>query len=281
MPDLNSGKKHSICDLLEIMGMLRDEDKGCPWDIQQTFQSIVPHTIEEVYEVVEAIEQKDYAHLPNELGDLLFQVIFYSQVGKEQGLFEFEDVVQEICEKLLTRHPHVFPNATMESCGRDHEISPAEVERNWEAIKLQEKGKKSETDKRALADIPLSLPALDRAVKIQKKAAKTGFDWSEAIQVFEKLKEECGELETAVALNKSEDINEDINEEFGDLLFTLVNLGRKLGLRPESSLRQANRKFIRRFQAMEQLIGHDNEAINDLPLEKLEEYWQAVKQSEA
>ncbi|MEX2367088.1 MAG: nucleoside triphosphate pyrophosphohydrolase, partial [Pseudohongiellaceae bacterium] len=212
-------------ELLAIMAMLRDPEHGCPWDLQQNFQTIAPHTLEEVYEVVDTIDRQDYLHLKNELGDLLFQVVFYAQLGREQQLFGFDDIVSEIIDKLLQRHPHVFPDASMESFGRTSALTPGQVESNWEAIKSAERQQKSadsEADESEQAsvmdDIPLAFPALTRARKIQKRAANLGFDWPDSTGVFAKLAEEIVELQQAVAGKRADDIA----DELGDLLFTIV-----------------------------------------------------------
>lgn len=266
----------TMAELLEIMRMLRDPEHGCPWDRKQTFSTIVPHTLEEVYEVADTIEREDYGHLANELGDLLFQVVFYAQLGKEQGLFTFEDVVGEIGHKLLTRHPHVFPRATMASFGQQGEITAEQVEGNWEAIKQAERADKAGDEPSLLDDIPLSLPALSRAAKIQKRAARGGFDWPDISGVFDKLREEIAELEAAVATREQAHIE----DELGDVFFSLVNLARHLKVEPESCLRQGNRKFEGRFRALEALVSRQGRDLKDMTLEELEDAWQAVKRQE-
>jgi ATP diphosphatase len=260
-------------ELLKIMSMLRDNEHGCPWDRKQTFETIAPHTLEEVYEVVDTIERGDYPHLPNELGDLLFQVVFYAQIGKESGLFDYDTIVAEITNKLLTRHPHVFPDATVESFGIKKELSPEQVEGNWEEIKAKERQNKAGADVSILDDIPKAFPALTRARKIQKRVANEGFDWPDISGVLDKVDEECDELKEAISSGSGDAIE----EELGDLFFTLVNLARHLKIDPESSLRKANEKFEHRFRALETQVNASGKRIEDLSLESLEEYWQAVK----
>ena len=251
--------------------MLRDAEHGCPWDRKQTFRSIVPHTLEEVYEVADTIERGDLSHLANELGDLLFQVIFYAQLGSEEGHFDFADVVNEICTKLLVRHPHVFPDATMASFGNQAGITPEQVEGNWETIKQAERAGKGTGS--LLDDIPGAFPALTRARKIQKRAAGAGFDWPDIQGVVEKVEEETGELREALAGNDAGQVE----EELGDLLFSLVNLSRHLKIDPESCLRKANKKFENRFRALEQQVAADGRRLESLSLDELERYWQGVK----
>jgi ATP diphosphatase len=263
-------------ELLEIMRMLRDPEYGCPWDRKQTFRTIVPHTLEEAYEVADTIEREDYDHLANELGDLLFQVVFYTQLGKEQGLFTFEDVVKEITQKILTRHPHVFPRATMASFGEQAGITAEQVAGNWEAIKQAERADKAVAEPSLLDDIPMSLPALSRAAKIQKRAARGGFDWPDITGVFDKLREEIAELEEAADGGSQAHIE----EELGDVFFSLINLSRHLHVEPESCLREGNRKFERRFRALETHASAQGRALKDMTLAELETAWQSVKRDE-
>ena len=268
----------NIEQLLTLMSMLRDAEHGCPWDRQQDFKSIAPHTLEEVYEVIDTIEREDYAHLQNELGDLLFQVVFYAQLGKEVGLFDFNNIVEEITRKLLHRHPHVFPNGTLESFGQPGQLDARQVEANWELIKQQERAEKpvaGEVDDSVLQDIPLALPALSRARKLQKRAAGVGFDWARSRQVLDKLKEEISELEEAMDAESEAEIR----DEFGDVLFSAVNLGRHLKQDSETCLRQANQKFEQRFRKLEKLVSADNKSLQSLSLDELEQYWQQVKNS--
>ena len=256
------------------MRRLRDPKSGCPWDLKQNFQSLTSHTLEEAYEVVDAIEQDDMSHLSEELGDLLFQIIFYSQLAEEQSQFSFDDIISTITQKLIRRHPHVFPEGTIESSRvslADAEI--VEIKRVWEEIKRQER-----TDKgigKTLDDIPLALPALNRALKLQKRAANVGFDWSDIKPVIEKINEEVIELE--VEIKRGDKVR--MADELGDLLFSCVNLARHLKLDPETSLRGANQKFKRRFESMELLAGKTK--IEDHSADQLELLWGKVKRSES
>tara|TARA_B110000037_G_scaffold204199_1_gene247949 strand:- start:265 stop:1095 length:831 start_codon:yes stop_codon:yes gene_type:complete len=270
----NQKTEYGIEDLRYLMRRLRDPKSGCPWDLKQNFQSLTSHTIEEAYEVVDAIEQDDMSHLSEELGDLLFQIIFYSQLAEEQSQFSFDDIISTITQKLIRRHPHVFPEGTIESSRvslADEEI--VEIKRVWEEIKRQER-----TDKgigKTLDDIPLALPALNRALKLQKRAANVGFDWSDIKPVIEKINEEVIELE--VEIKRGDKVR--MADELGDLLFSCVNLARHLKLDPETSLRGANQKFKRRFESMELLAGKTK--IEDHSADQLELLWGKVKRSES
>ena len=270
----NQKTEYGIEDLRYLMRRLRDPKSGCPWDLKQNFQSLTSHTIEEAYEVVDAIEQDDMSHLSEELGDLLFQIIFYSQLAEEQSQFSFDDIISTITQKLIRRHPHVFPEGTIESSRvslADAEI--VEIKRVWEEIKRQER-----TDKgvgKTLDDIPLALPALNRALKLQKRAANVGFDWSDIKPVIEKINEEVIELE--VEIKRGDKVR--MADELGDLLFSCVNLARHLKLDPETSLRGANQKFKRRFESMELLAGKTK--IEDHSADQLELLWGKVKRSES
>jgi ATP diphosphatase len=270
----NQKTEYGIEDLRYLMRRLRDPQSGCPWDLKQNFQSLSSHTIEEAYEVVDAIEQDDMSHLSEELGDLLFQIIFYSQLAEEQSQFSFDDIISTITQKLIRRHPHVFPEGTIESSRvslADAEI--VEIKRVWEEIKRQER-----TDKgvgKTLDDIPLALPALNRALKLQKRAANVGFDWSDIKPVIEKINEEVIELE--VEIKRGDKVG--MADELGDLLFSCVNLARHLKLDPETSLRGANQKFKRRFESMELLAGKTK--IEDHSADQLELLWGKVKRSES
>ena len=270
----NQKTEYGIEDLRYLMRRLRDPKSGCPWDLKQNFQSLTSHTIEEAYEVVDAVEQDDMSHLSEELGDLLFQIIFYSQLAEEQSQFSFDDIISTITQKLIRRHPHVFPEGTIESSRvslADAEI--VEIKRVWEEIKRLER-----TDKGAgktLDDIPLALPALNRALKLQKRAANVGFDWSDIKPVIEKINEEVIELE--VEIKRGDKVR--MADELGDLLFSCVNLARHLKLDPETSLRGANQKFKRRFESMELLAGKTK--IEDHSADQLELLWGKVKRSES
>ncbi|WP_457666426.1 nucleoside triphosphate pyrophosphohydrolase [Thiolapillus sp.] len=260
---------HKIESLLDIMARLRDPHKGCPWDRKQSWATIAPYTIEEAYEVADAIENGDYAELKNELGDLLFQVVFYAQMGKEQGLFDFGAIVESICEKMMRRHPHVFADAR-----HDDEAALKEA---WEQEKSRERAQKKGEPSHVLEGVAKTLPALVRADKLQKRAARVGFDWPDATGAMEKVKEELAEVQQAVA-RKDPDA---VEEEVGDLLFAAVNVARLLGVDAEMALRRDNRKFERRFQLMEQYLrDRGQEDMTALSLEQLEQAWQQVKDTE-
>lgn len=262
-------KRYQLDDLLAIMTRLRDPEHGCPWDLKQDFRSIVPYTLEEAYEVADSIERDDIPALKGELGDLLFQVIFYCQLAREQGLFEFADVVQAVSEKLTRRHPHVF--------GGRQFADVAAINANWEAEKARERQQKDVAAVSVLDDIPLGLPALSRANKIQKRCASVGFDWTELGPVLDKVHEEIDEVMHEV--NQPEPDRERIAEELGDLLFANVNLVRHLGHESEQVLRAANQKFERRFREVERRLTADGRDLRACSLEEMEEVWQQVKES--
>ena len=255
-----------MAELLGIMARLRAA-QGCPWDRQQTFASIAPYTIEEAYEVADAIERGDMEHLREELGDLLFQVVFHSQMASEAGDFDFDAVVGAICDKLTRRHPHVF--------GNHAPLSVAEQAQVWENIKA---GERSGTDPSALQGVPTALPALMRAYKLSKRAARVGFDFEHAGQCADKVDEELAEVRAAAC--QTEMASAQIFEEIGDLLFAAANLARKLDVDAEAALRAANSKFERRFRAMESMAAGRGEAFEELNLAAQESLWQAVKRSE-
>ena len=254
-----------IQSLLDIMRQLRDPDSGCPWDLKQNFHTIVPYTIEETYELAEAIAIEDFAQIRDELGDVLFQVVFYAQMASEQALFTFEDVVDGIAEKLLRRHPHVF------AVTGGQRVSESEVKRRWEQIKVEERQQKNQRG--TLDDVPRALPALSRSQKLQKRAASVGFDWSELDAVRGKVDEELGELAEAV----SEGDSAAIESEVGDIFLAMVNLARHLGVDAEAALRHANRRFEDRFSLMETAAERDGSQLSEESLERLEERWQAAK----
>lgn len=256
-------EKPEINRLLDIMSQLRNPDGGCPWDLKQSFASIVPSTLEEAYEVADAIENNDMSQLKEELGDLLFQVVFYSQLAKEAEMFDFADVSNGISQKLIHRHPHVFDNKTLNN--------DSEVSSNWEALKAQERAAKGLD--RVLSDIPLSLPALSRAQKLQRRAANVGFDWNNTTQVLAKLNEEQIEFDEAMA---SAD-KEAMADELGDMMFCMVNLARHLDLDAESVLRAANRKFETRFNNVEVQVEDSGHSWQEHELSQLEDYWQNAK----
>lgn len=263
--------------LLAIMRRLRDPESGCPWDLQQTFATIAPHTLEEAYEVVDAIESGDMLQLRSELGDLLFQVVFHAQLGSEQGLFDFDAVVEDIAAKLLRRHPHVFPAGEARASTTGTVVSVEQVAGTWEQIKAEERRQK-DTQRRVseLDDVPLALAALPRAAKIQKRAAAVGFDWHDKRGVLAKLQEELGEFGQAAEA----DDGEGLAEEFGDILFTLVNLSRHLQLDAEGALRKATSKFEQRFRDMETALAADGRSVRDLSDTELDVRWQQAKMRE-
>jgi len=255
--------------LLEIMEHLRDPQQGCPWDRRQGFESIVPHTIEEAYEVADAIQRGDYAELRSELGDLLFQVVFYAQLGKEQGLFDFEQIAQAICDKLVRRHPHVFGDTGYED--------EAQLREAWERSKEHERSAGSHGRAGALDGVARALPELSRAVKLQRRAARVGFDWDDPQEVFLKVEEELGEIHEALAEDHGPGR---VEEEVGDLLAAMANLARHLGVDPETALRKANAKFERRFRAMEDHLDAEGRTPRDCGLAELDALWERVKEAE-
>lgn len=262
---------YQLVDLLRVMDRLRDPEKGCPWDLAQDFDTIVPSTLEECYELVEAIEDGDFPHLAEELGDLLFQVVFYARLGQEQGLFDFLQVVDTLVEKLVRRHPHVFAAGEIEGVVNG-ESSVIEVGQSWEQIKRQERSAREQHS--ALADIPRALPALSRAQKVQKRAANVGFDWSEIEAVLDKVREELDEYQQA-----RQETRHRQEEELGDLLFSCVNLARHAGVDAEAALRRATAKFERRFHCMEQNLQARGDAMIDLDEAALDIAWEAAKRT--
>ena len=257
----------SLARLLEIMRRLRDPRSGCPWDIEQDFDSIAPYTIEEAYEVADAIERRAWDDLRGELGDLLLQTVYHAQMAEEQGLFSFEDVARSVADKMIARHPHVF--------GEESRDKSAEQQtRDWEAQKARERAGKDRGG--VLADVALNLPALMRAEKLQKRAARVGFDWPDIGQVLDKLTEEASELaEARDSLGTAE-----IFEEYGDLLFVVVNLGRHLKLDPEAALRAANAKFTRRFEVIEARLAAEGRRPEQATLAEMDAIWNAAKHAE-
>ncbi|MEH6524909.1 MAG: nucleoside triphosphate pyrophosphohydrolase [Sneathiella sp.] len=255
--------------LLDIMSRLRNPDGGCPWDLQQDFSTIAPHTIEEAYEVADAIAEGDMEDLKGELGDLMFQVVFYAQMAKENGDFDFNGVIDAISDKMIRRHPHVFGTT---------DIGSAEAQTvAWEDAKAQEralKAKARQTPPSALDGVANGLPALTRAVKLQNRAARVGFDWPDIGPVFDKIDEEMAELKEEIEQGGSQ---HRIAEEYGDLLFVLANLGRHLELEPETILRQANKKFTGRFQAVEALLAKRGKGPSDSTLKEMDGLWNKVK----
>ena len=255
--------------LLMVMAMLRHPETGCPWDVEQTFATIAPYTLEEAYEVADAIQNGDMTGLKEELGDLLLQVVFHARMAEEQDLFAFEDVSIGIADKMIRRHPHVFGTAHV----RDADAQTAA----WEEMKAEERSSKSDAGS-ILDDVAMALPALTRAEKLQKRAGRVGFDWPSAREVIEKIREEMDELEAE--LDRSEVQADAVSEEMGDLLFACANLARKLKVDPEEALRQANYKFTGRFQSMERWLAEAGEQLQDKSLEELEALWNKAKEKE-
>lgn len=253
--------------LLAIMAALRDPESGCPWDIEQTFATIAPYTIEEAHEVADAIARRDHDDLRGELGDLLFQAVYHGQMAAEAGLFDFGDIVNTVADKMIARHPHVFGDESRDK-------SAAQQVRDWEAIKAQERAARAERG--VLEGVALGLPALTRAVKLQNRAARVGFDWPGPAQVLDKLAEETAELVQAQAGADPAHLA----EEFGDLLFVMANLARHLDIDPEEALRAANAKFTRRFQSIESALAAQGRRPEDSTLDEMDALWNAAKATE-
>lgn len=251
----------AMARLLEVMNTLRRE---CPWDREQTFDSLRSNTIEETYELADAITDHNMEGIREELGDLLLHVVFYSKLGEEQGAFDFADVANALCDKLIYRHPHVY--------GDIHANTPAEVKANWEELKLRKKNRKSGT----LGGVPRSLPALVKAYRVGEKAAGAGFDWQRREDVWEKVREELSEVEAEMKAGRKEGLE----AEFGDLFFALVNASRLYGVDPESALERTNKKFIRRFNYMEQRAAEEGHTLYELTLDEMEALWQQAKTEE-
>lgn len=268
-----------IQDLIAIMARLRTPEIGCPWDLKQDFRSIAPYTIEEAYEVADAIERGDFDDLKDELGDLLLQVVFYAQMASEERRFEFGDVVEAITTKLIRRHPHVFGDLDLSDA--------AAVKERWDEIKAEEKAERAakrsgngETVEHEglLTDVPVALPALARAEKLQKRAGKVGFDWNDPRAVLEKIREEIAEIETELA--KPEHAAERVEDEVGDLLFAVANLARHLKVEPETALMHANAKFVRRFNHIESALEARGRPLEDATLDEMEALWTEAKAQE-
>lgn len=255
--------------LRAVMAALRTPETGCPWDLKQDFASIAPYTIEEAYEVVDAIARDDMDDLKLELGDLLLQVVFHARMAEEQGLFDFNDVANAISDKMQFRHPHVFSDT--------HVADAAQVQDNWEALKAAERAKKAPNSEPAslMDDVPNALPGLTRAVKLQKRAAQAGFDWQAAAPILAKLDEEVAEFKAEMSAETID--KQRLTDEFGDMLFVMANLARHLKLDPETAIRSTNRKFDRRFRYIEQKAAENGEKMDALSLEALEAYWQESK----
>ena len=284
---------YQLSDLLYLMERLRTPVTGCPWDLKQTYETIVSHTLEEAHEVVDAIERGDKGDLKDELGDQLFQVVFYAQLGREEGAFEFSDVLNNIVEKLLRRHPHVFPKGQLrELFPEGTEFSDEDVKRQWEEIKAEERRLKPQKESSTagfsvdrdsvLKDIPKNFPALTRAEKLQKRAAQHGFDWPDLPPVFGKLEEEIAELK--VEINqfagqdlRSEEAHRRLTDEMGDVLFCCVNLARFLKVNPDEALRSTNNKFVSRFQYLEEKLHKQGKKLTETELAELDALWDEAK----
>jgi nucleoside triphosphate diphosphatase len=261
--------KPTIDDLLRIMATLRDRERGCPWDLEQDFDTIAPYTIEEAYEVADAIDRRDYAALCDELGDLLLQVVFHAQMATEAGYFDFDDVVAAICSKMTARHPHVFADASFGNA--------AEQTAAWEAIKAEERAAKGDVDTSALAGVSRGMPEWQRALKLQQRAARVGFDWPSVDPVFDKLGEELDEVHAEFARGRDP---ERLNDEIGDVLFVCVNLARHANVDVSRALRHANAKFERRFRRMEALAAEAGEVLSGKPLAEQDALWDRAKAEE-
>lgn len=287
----SSDYRYDLSDLIYLMQRLRDPDTGCPWDIQQTFDSIIPHTIEEAHEVAQAIGEKDWSHVEEELGDLLFQVIFYSQLGAEKELFDVSSVINILVTKLIRRHPHVFPQGNLKDQRAPNSCpSEAEIKAQWQIIKAQEKALKATRSSKPLKvtdglelveylqDIPRSLPALSQADKIQKTVSLRGFDWSEIAGVLDKVREELQEVEEEIPLADPTRLNHEV----GDLLFAVVNVARHLGVNPEQALMDTNKRFSERYSIAERYLAKTGRTLelgneNKVSDYEMETAWQEAK----
>nr|WP_246432262.1 nucleoside triphosphate pyrophosphohydrolase [Xanthomonas theicola] len=265
--------RYDLPALLAIMARLRDPAQGCPWDLEQDFASIAAYTIEEAYEVADAVDRQDLAELKDELGDLLLQVVFHAQMARERAAFGFDDVVAAICDKMVRRHPHVFGDSQVGDA--------AQQTLNWEQIKRDERSAAGKTDSSVLAGIARGLPEWQRASKLQARAARVGFDWPGPGPVLDKLQEELQEVRMEIERGVVQDNHARLQDELGDLLFVCVNLARHAQVDVGAALRHANLKFERRFRAMEQLAQQDGDALQELSLQQQEAYWQRVKREES
>lgn len=272
--------RHGIDDLLTLMQVLRNQEQGCPWDIQQDWDSIVPHTLEEAYEVADAIERRAFDELPGELGDLLFQVVYYAQFGAEEQRFDFADIVDTLTAKMLRRHPHVFPEGTLTSRRPPgvsaEEVQTQQVNSRWESLKAEERAERAVNAPSVLDDVPRTLPALSRAAKLSRRAARVGFDWPDARGVIDKIREELAEVEEALAAGDQQHAQEEV----GDLLFAVTNLARTLKADPEQCLRATNAKFERRFRFIERELSAAQRPLTEASLDEMEAHWQAAKAEE-
>lgn len=273
----NAPRPYAIGDLLRVMARLRDPENGCPWDREQDFESIAPYTIEEAYEVADAIARNDLDALKDELGDLLLQVVYHARMAEEDSRFGFGDVVDGITAKMIRRHPHVFEDPGL----RNSFLASG----TWERIKAEEKAERGDKDGAgsALDDVPVALPALTRAVKLQWRAARVGFDWPSLTPVLDKIEEELEELKSAIGEEKREagaPASKSVREEYGDLLFVMANVARHLGIDPEASLRDANAKFVRRFHSIEAALRAEGRRPEDSTLEEMDQLWDEAKAAE-
>jgi len=265
------GKPYALSDLLDVMARLRDPETGCPWDVKQNFESIAPYTIEEAYEVADAIEKRDMDGLKEELGDLLLQVVYHAQLASEMATFSFTDVVDGITRKMIRRHPHVF-----EDPSRREEFLATDL---WDRIKSEEKAERGQPVEAAsiLDEVPVGMPGLTRAAKLQKRAAKVGFDWSNVGLIFGKVEEELDELKEAISQSEPQ---ERIAEEFGDAIFVMANVGRHLGIDPEAALRGTSAKFIRRFKSIEAALHAQGRTPQEASLDEMDALWNEAKAKE-
>lgn len=262
---------YNFDDLKYLMARLRDPETGCPWDLKQSYETIVPHTIEETYEVVDAINREDFDNLREELGDLMFQSFFYAQIADEESRFDINDVIHGIVEKLIRRHPHVFPLGTLESRREAHQsVDELQVGATWDAIKAKEK---SSSEASYLDDVPRALPAFNRAEKLQKKASKVGFDWGEVAPVIDKVREELDEVVEAIDDGDSDAIESEV----GDVLFAAINLARLAGVNPEQALRRSNEKFATRFSYIETALKEQGRSVHEASLQEMDELWNEAK----
>jgi nucleoside triphosphate diphosphatase len=270
-------KRHTLGDLLAVMARLRDPVAGCPWDVTQSFASIAPYTIEEAYEVADAVAREDLDALKDELGDLLLQVVYHAQMASEEKRFDFADVVDAITRKMVRRHPHVFEDPKL----KDEFVKTG----LWQRIKAEEKAERgARAGGSRLDDVPIALPALTRAVKLQKRAAEVGFDWPSLAPVFVKAEEEIAELKAAIDADHNDAKKppaKQVTEEFGDLLFVVANIAQHLGIDPEASLRETNAKFTRRFKSIEAALAAEGRKPEDATLEEMDRLWEEAKAAEA
>lgn len=269
--------RYTLDDLLTLMQVLRDPQQGCPWDVAQHWNSIVPHTIEEAHEVADAIERRAFDELPGELGDLLFQIVYYAQFGREEGRFDFHDIVHVLTTKMIARHSHVFPDGHLDSRRQGMpaaNVDTYEVGQRWERRKADERDARSATS--LLDDIPLALPALTRAGKLSSRASRAGFDWPDHRGALDKVREELAELEVEIDAGHQENMS----AELGDLLFAVVNLARHLNIDPEQALRGTGKRFESRFRHVENAVRASGQAIESTEIDRLERYWQDAKRIE-